>query len=58
MQALGEYIGGLLKPLYVAKRLSREELKTVARKAADKVAATATCPLGEAFLTDSRKEKV
>lgn len=36
-QALGEYIGDLLKPLYAAKRISKDQFKAVARRAADKV---------------------
>jgi hypothetical protein len=39
-QALGKYVGSLLEPLYAAKRLSKDQFKAVARRAAEKVSAS------------------
>lgn len=41
-QALGKYVGSLLEPLYAAKRLSKDQFKAVARRAAEKVSSVRT----------------
>ncbi len=58
LQALGEFIGALLKPLVAQRTLSREALTAVARKAAAKVNSSVSFVPGEDFLTDRRKSKV
>ncbi len=42
-QALGKYVGSLLEPLYAAKRLSKDQFKAVARRAAEKVSGDWIC---------------
>lgn len=55
-QALGEYIGDLLKPLYAAKRLSKDQFKAVARRAAEKVDSCSDTTLRQSYalLCESR----
>ena len=53
-----EYVKTLLKPLYTAKRITKEQFKLVVEKSANKVAEQAADAGSGPFLTDKRQAKV
>ena len=53
-----EYVKSLLKPLYAAKRISKEQFKLVVEKSANKVVEQAGEAGGVPFLSEKRQAKI